>query len=122
MIEYVHVQLAIWGRWSLRKSTEAIGYPSVSPMFMGARFGGAYGSRPPVGVEVGGADQVHDMDAAVARLNQDKKRLCVEYYVHGGKGCDVASRLGISKPTLYRHIDSLHAELLGHLNDVVAGC
>lgn len=121
MIECVHVQLAIWGRWSLRKSTVAIGYPSVSPMFVGARFDGAYGSRPPTGVEIGGADHVHDTDAAVNRLSKDKKRLCVEYYVHGGKGCDVASRLGISKQTMYRQIDSLHAELLGHLNDVVAG-
>jgi hypothetical protein len=122
MIEYVHVQLSVWGRWTLRKTTSGLGFPSVSPMFIGARFSGAYGSHPPIGIEVCGEDHVHDTDAAVDRLSVEKKRLCVEYYVIGGKGCDVASRLGIAKRTLYDRIDSLHADMLCNLNDVVAGC
>lgn len=122
MIEYVHVQLSIWGRWSLRKSSESLGYPSISPMFMGARFSGAYGSRPPVGVEIGGSDHVHDTDAAVSRLSHDKRQLCVEYYVVGGTGCEIAKRLGIAKRTLYDRLTAMQSDLLGHLNDVVAGC
>jgi len=122
MIEYVHTQLSIWGRWSGRKERSAIGYPSVSPMFMGARFGGVYGSRPPVGVEVCGSDHVQDTDAAVQRLAQDHRRLVVEYYVVGGTGADVARRLGIARQRLYERLHSLHQVVLGHLNDVVAGC
>lgn len=106
----------------MRKSTAGLGYPSVSPMFMAARFCGSYGSKPPAGVEVCSDDHVHDTDAAVGRLSKEKKNLCVEYYVVGGKGCEVASRLGIAKRTLYDRLDSLHAEMLGHMNDVVAGC
>lgn len=122
MIEYVHTQLSIWGRWSVRKSTAAIGYPSVSPMFMGARFDGVYGSRPPVGVEVCGEDHVQDTDAAVGRLSVEQKRVVVEYYVVGGSAVDVARRLGMTRQRIYERLHALHQVVLGHMNDVAAGC
>lgn len=122
MIEYVHVQLSVWGRWTIRNSSVALGYPSVSPMFSSSRFDGSYGSRPPSGVDVCGADHVQDTDAAVQRLPNEMRKLCVEYYVVGGSGCDIAGRLGIAKRTLYDRLSSMHSSLLGHLNDVVAGC
>jgi len=122
MIEYVHTQLSIWGKWSVRKASAGIGYPAISPMFIDVRFGGVYGSRPPAGVEVCGSDNVFDTDLAVRRLTPEQKRMVVEYYVVGGSAVDVSRRLGVARQRMYERLHSLHQVVLGHLNDVVAGC
>lgn len=122
MIEYVHTQLSIWGRWSARKSANGIGFSSVSPMFSSGRFDGLYGSRPPAGVEVCSQDHVEDTDAAVMRLSTQEKQLVVEYYIIGGTAVGIAGRLGFSRQRLYERLHSIHQSMLGHLNDVVAGC
>lgn len=121
MIEYIHTQLSIWGKWSLANATKGIGYSPVSPMFKGARHGEGYGSNPPPGISIDCADSIRDTDSAVSRLGREQKLLCVEYYVRGGRNEDVAARLGIAKRTLYDRLHAVHQSLLGHLNDVIAG-
>jgi len=91
-------------------------------MFVGARFDGIYGSKPPVGVEVCGDDHVQDTDAAVNRLDVTMRKLAIEYYVVGGSAVDVSRRLGVARQRMYERLHALHQSVLGHLNDVVAGC
>ncbi len=118
MIEYIHVQLSIWGRWSERNASKGIGYSSICPMFKDVRHGEGYGSMPPPGVEVASLNEILDMDKAIQRLSQDAKKLCVEYYVIRGSGEDIAGRLGIKRRTLYDRLHAVQQSLLGHLNDI----
>lgn len=120
MIEWVHVQMAIWGRWVNRGVRHEVGFPSVCPMFRDARFGGAYGSAPPSGVFISGHDYTHDVNQAVSRLQADRRRVCVEYYVIQGRVDDIAQRLAMSKKRLYESLHSIQAEVLGYLNDSAA--
>lgn len=117
MIEYVNVQLSVWGRWALRRSTTGLGYPRVCPMFRTMRSGGGYQSCEPLGME----DYVEDTDRAVQRLEARDRLLCVEFYQRGGTAVAVAQRLGVSRQRLYERLDTVHRMVLGHLNDIAAG-
>ncbi len=121
MIEYVHVQLSIWGRWERTRTSAGLGYSKVSPMFRDARHGGSYASQPPAGVSIDAAQEVHDTAAAVARLGLEHRRLAIEYYVIGGTAVQVAGRVGCGRQRLYERLTALQASVLGHINDVVAG-
>ena len=121
MIEYIHVQLSAWGRWSLRRASKGVGYSPVCPMFKDVRHGEGYESRPPSGVEVASFNELVDIEQAVSRLSQDGKRLCMEYYVVQGSGEEVASRLGIARRTLYDRLHMVQQHVMGHLNDIAAG-
>lgn len=118
MIEYINVQLSVWGKWALARSTSGLGYPSVSPMWMQAQHGGVYASEVPCGV----CEYVHETDQAVQRLAAPDQALCVEFYQVGGSAVAVANRLGIARRTLYDRIDAVHRAVMGHLNDIAAGC
>lgn len=121
MIDYIHTQLAIWGRWSANGAKKDIGYSPVCPMFKDARHGGAYGSAPPPGVGTfGSLAEILDMDAAVNRLGREHKTLAIEFYVIGGRAIDIAERRSVTKKALYEQLHSLQQAVLGHLNDVVA--
>lgn len=122
MIPYIDTQLSIWGRWSVARASRGLGFSPVCPMFKQARYGGGFGSAVPVGVAVDCVDNIHDTDTAVSRMSVDQKRLCVEYYVVGGKGNEVAARLGVARRTMFDRLHCMHQALLGHLNDVAAGC
>lgn len=122
MIPYIHTQLAAWGRHVVRASIRGLGFPSTSPMFRDAPPSVGFGSAAPVGVRIGGQEDIDDMDKAVKRLSRQDQSFVVEYYVAGGSAVDIAARLSISRQSLYRRLDSLHCALLGLLNDVVAGC
>lgn len=114
MIEYIEVQLCAWGRWALRQDSGALGYPKTSPMFREYRSGGAYSSSVPFGVQ----DYVDDTDAAIKRCSLDQRKLAAQMYMVGGAAGDVASRLGISRRTLYRRLDVLHLVVMDRLHDI----
>ncbi len=118
MITFVDVQLSIWGKWAMAQASRSAGYPSVCPMFRDMKHGGVYGSAPPAGV----CDYVHDTDAAVHRLEPSDRALCVELYQVGGTAVAVAKRMGIARQRLYERLDAVHRAVLGHLNDIAAGC
>lgn len=120
MIEYINVQLSIWGKAAVRRGSFGLGYPSVSPMFRDASHGGAYGSREPLGVS--DAIYVDETDRAVQRLCQADQALCVEFYQRGGTAVEIARRLGIARQRLYERLDQVHRLVLGYLNDIAAGC
>lgn len=121
MISYIDTQLSIWGKWSIAKASKGIGFSATCPMFKDVRPSGVFASQPPMGVTVDSLDDILSTDAAVQRLSNDQRRLAVEFYVIGGKGGDVAVRLGLERRTLYNRLQALHQAVLGHLNDVVAG-
>ena len=118
MIDYIHLQLSIWGRWAVRRSTSGLGYPTVSPMFKDRIGPSQYNSCEPPGV----TEYVHCTDQAVARLPAEDKRLCVEFYQIGGKATEIAQRMGIRRQRLYERLDGVHCAVLGHMNDIEAGC
>jgi hypothetical protein len=120
MIEYINVQLSIWGKWAMRQNSKGLGYPSVSPMFNQAQHGGSYGSQLPPGVC--DCEYVRETDQAVARLPAEDQALCVEFYQRGGTAVVVAQRLGIAVRTMYDRLGRVHRAIMGHLNDIAAGC
>jgi hypothetical protein len=120
MIEYINVQLSIWGKWAVRRNGQGLGYPSVSPMFNQVQHGGSYGSSMPAGVC--DCEYVRETDLAISRLTEDDRALCVQFYQHGGSAVSVAQRLGIARQRLYERLDTVHRAVMGHLNDIAAGC
>jgi hypothetical protein len=120
MIEYINVQLSIWGKWAARRNSEGLGYPSISPMFNQAQHGGSYGSQLPPGVC--DCEYVRETDLAVSRLPDADRALCVQFYQHGGTAVSVAQRMGIARQRLYERLDAVHRAVMGHLNDIAAGC
>jgi len=118
MIEYINVQLAIWGKWAVRRGSSGLGYPSISPMFQQMTHGGVYKSREPAGI----CENVHDTDQAVQRLQPQDRALCVEFYQRGGTSTDIAKRLGLARQRLYERLDAVHRAVMGHLNDIASGC
>lgn len=120
MIEYINLQLSIWGKWAVRRNGEGLGYPSVSPMFNQAQHGGSYGSQLPPGVC--DCEYVRETDQAVARLPPEDRALCVEFYQVRGTAVEIARRLGIARQRLYERLDAVHRAVMGHLNDIASGC
>lgn len=120
MIEYINVQLSIWGKWAARQNSKGLGYPSISPMFNQAQHGGSYGSQLPPGVC--DCEYVRETDLAVARLSAEDRVLCVEFYQRGGTAVAIASRMGIARQRLYERLDVVHRAVMAELNDIAAGC
>lgn len=117
-VPYIEVQLAAWGRWAVRMAARSVGYPTVSPMFRDIPSGDGFGSSPPFGID----EYVHDTDAAVQRLDHDMRSLCVEVYQVGGSQREIAQRLHTSQSRISGLVGRLHQQVLGHLNDIAAGC
>lgn len=124
MITYVNGLLSAWGRWSNRGQDGGIGWPRVSSMFKDAPSGGGYESKPPLGVGCQ-SSECEDTDKALQRVKNESEQLfelAVAFYKGGGTGQEIACRLGVSKRTMYGRLDTLHQRVLGHLNDIAAGC
>lgn len=119
MIEYIHTQLSLWGKSQMDGARKSLGFSSECPMFKGVRYGGGYASRPPIGVTLTAREDIDDTDRAVSRLDAPMRKLVVEFYVIGGKGEEVARRLGIKRQRLYDRLHALHAVMLGLIQDVV---
>jgi transposase InsO family protein len=117
MIQYIDVQLSIWGKWAVAQAQRSVGYPSICPMFRDMKHGGVYGSTVPRGV----SEYVCDTDAAVKRLQPDLQALAVEVYQRGGKMVEIARRIDVPIRSFYAKLDTLHREVMGHLNDIAAG-
>lgn len=91
-------------------------------MFSNVRHGEGYGCSIPSGIIGEENLKVQDTDLAVHRLDPESRAICVQIYVIGGPVQEVSRRVGIPKRTLYHRIQRIHQEILGHLNDVCAGC
>lgn len=121
MIEYIHTQLSIWGKWRIRQESKGIGYPTFSPMFRDMPRGDGFGSATPAGVAIDSAEYARDTDEAVSRLRPDHRTLCFEMYVVQGTCVEVAARLCMPKKRLYETLHAVQQEVMGHLNDIAAG-
>lgn len=117
MIEYIHVQLSAWGRWSVRNMSKGIGYSSSCPMF-NERFGGEFASRPPTGVEVSGLDALHDVDKAVKMLPQDQRVLAFDYYVKNETATSMANKLGVSRSHFYTLLKQLQQRVVYNMQEL----
>ena len=104
MIESIHAQLSVWGRWAKNPIRHAVGYPSHAAGFGDYRPHGAeYKSRPPEGVFSGHA-AMEDVDKAVRSLQESDRALCIEYYQIGPNWEAVCVRKSMSKSVLYREL------------------
>ena len=119
MIEYINVQLSIWGKWAARRNGKGLGFPAISPMFMDAQHGGVYRSREPAGVC--DCEYVQETDQAVQRLSPADRALCIQFYQIGGTGVEIARRMGIGRPRLYEQLDRVHRQVMGFLQDIAVG-
>lgn len=117
MIEFIHVQLSAWGRWSVRQASKGIGYSSSCPMF-NERFGGEFASRPPTGVEVTSLDSLHDVDKAVHMLSNDQRSLAFDFYVKKDTATSIANKLGVSRSHFYTLITVLQQRVLYNLQEL----
>ena len=124
MITYVNGLLSAWGRWANRDADGGTGWPRASMMFRDVPSSQEFGSKLPLGVG-NQSSECEVTDKAVHRLKAQEQRLfdlAVEFYKRGGTGQEIAARLGIGKRTMYDRLDVLHQKVLGHLNDIGAGC
>ena len=105
-----------------RQQDGGVGWPTRSAMFRDSPAGTAPAvSKPPVGVGCG-AGECEQTDAAIRRLNEADRMLVREVYVVGGKTVEIAERLGWHRQRVPERLGAMHQRLLGHLNDVAAGC
>lgn len=118
MIQYIHTQLSIWGRWSIRKASDGLGYSNVSPMFKGQRYGEGFGSTPPVGIDIGSIDEMLDIDEAVKRLNQEQRQLVVEFYALQKPAAEIGQRLGIKRNSVYDRLHAIQQKILHNLQEI----
>lgn len=118
-LPYVEHLLSAWGAWARRQAHGAVGFPTCSPMFKDMPVGKCYDSRLPLGI---GSGDCAETDRAVARLDAESRRLCVEVYQIGGPTTAVAARLGWHRQRVPERLRRVHHELLGHMNDLAAGC
>ena len=91
-------------------------------MFKDAPAGvGAYGSKPPLGVGTA-SDDCEFMQQAVARLDDADQGLLREVYVVGGTTKEIAARLGWHRQRVPERLVGVGNRLMGHMNDIAAGC
>jgi len=122
VIPYVNTLLVAWGRWVVRNQDGGVGWPTYSAMFRDAPAGVMpAASKPPVGIGCG-ADECEQTEQAVRRLNEADRMLLKEVYVIGGTTKAIAGRLGWHRQRVPERLDAVGNRLLGHLNDVAAGC
>ena len=114
MIEYVEVQLSVWGKWVVRQASKGLGFGSVSPMFRDYRSGGGYSSRVPFGVE----DYVCETNDAVHMCPKDLQAVAFQVYVKGGRRGEVAGRMGITDRTLRNRVHALHVAVMDRLHEL----
>lgn len=122
MIPYVNTLLVAWGRWVIRQQDGGVGWPKCSPMFSDVPHGVVpAGSKPPLGI---GAriSECEQTDTAMRRLNEADRMLLREVYVIGGTTKAIAERLGWHRQRVPERLDAAGVRLLGHLNDLAAGC
>ena len=122
MIPYVNTLLVAWGRWVVRGRDGGTGWPTYSSMFRDAPAGvSPYGSKPPMGIG-SGADDCEFMHRAVARLNEADQMLIREVYVLRGSTKEIAARLGWHRQRVPERLAAAGNRLMGHMNDIAAGC
>lgn len=122
VLPYINTLLVAWGKWVVRGRDGGTGWASCSAMFKDAPAGvGTYRSREPLGIGCRSSEceQTH---AAVGRLSEVDQMLLKEVYVVGGTTKEIAERLGWHRQRVPERLGAVGQRLLGHLNDVAAGC
>lgn len=108
MISSIDMLLTKWARWVIRGESRSVGYPSASPMFRDTPSTGVYRSSEPFGI---GSSDYQDVTRAVDSLPAVQKACVLHYYQMGGKGAEVAGRLGIQKAVMFKYLHQAHEHI-----------
>lgn len=104
----IETLLNMWARWAIRRTSGALGYPSVCPMFRDAPKGDAFGSAIPLGFAT---EDIEAVDAAVMRLPSVLRITLIEVYQRGGALRLVAGRMGVSHNSVCKYLKAAHKAL-----------
>lgn len=117
MIPYVNNRLNQWARWvAMGRKVNGLGYPGSVAW---VRQPGSGNASPDFDEDAWEVDQAwHAMEQPQPELF----KLVLYFYTRNESVERLAMRMGCSRDTVYVRIQQAHQIILGHLNDISAGC
>lgn len=116
MIVYVNDRLNRWAEWCMcGRRVVGLGFPTQCAY---TRLSGSNGrvSAPEFD------DEAWQTEQAVRRLDAQLRNVVMVFYLEAGDGLIKSKRLHCSRDTMYARLQRAHNELIGHMNDLAAGC
>lgn len=117
MIPYVNNRLNQWARWiATGRKVRGLGYPSAVAY---ARTPGSGSGSPDFDEDAWEVDRAW---RALQEPHGDLFVLVFNFYTRNETVERLAMRHGCSRDTVYARLQQSHQIILGHLNDIAAGC
>jgi len=116
-IEWVHLRLLNWARWSSERASKGLGYPRASAFARAAGAARHGEERNSIPVDSIAADETETAVLALRAHDGALHALIVLYYLRGLTRHDVASRLAIGERRFYQRLDECHSWLARWFND-----
>ena len=117
MIPHINNRLNQWALWvATGRKVRGLGYPSAVAW---SRQPGSGNASPDFDEDSWEVDQAW---RALQGPRPDLFKLVMLFYTRSESAERLAIRLGCSRDTVYVRLDESHRIIMGHLNDIAAGC